>query len=323
MKVVTVGTSKVCECLIDAFKKTDIEVFACVGRDSVRTKEFASKNGINYHANDFEQVIRSNVFDTIYLAIPNSLHYEYAKMALENGKNVICEKPLASNLKEAKELVSLASKNKLFLFDAITTLHGLAYKQLKDDIKSIGKIKTVDVTYCCLSSKYERFLEGEEITNLSYKYCGGSLMDLGVYNISFITGLFGLPKAVKYYPNMQKNVDTSGIAILKYDDMLVTSVCGKDATGENGFIIRGEKGYIVCHNVNSDFSEYEICLNDGIKKMRSYKTNGKYVDELNDFKSIFEYRNYQKANEYLTNSLMCLKVLDELRKSCGIVFAND
>lgn len=323
MKVVTVGTSKICATLINAMKQCDIDVFACVGRDKEKVKEFAKANGVSYHATDYDTVIASDAFDTVYLALPNSLHYEYAKKALEHNKNVICEKPLTSNLNEAKELVLLANHKKLFLFDATTNIHLLAYKQLKDDIKLLGNIKLVDVDFSRYSSKYDDFLAGKEASTFNPDLSGGALMDMGLYNVSFITGLFGLPKALRYYPNMSKGIDTSGVAILKYDEMVVSAICGKDANEGTSFHIKGDKGYITCNQANSCFNEYEIHLNDGTIKKRTYEKDSHYKDELYDFKSMFDYKNYQKNYEYLTYTLMNMKVLDELRYSCGLKFKAD
>lgn len=323
MKVVTVGTSKICSTLIKAMKDVDIEVFACVGRDNERTKQFAKENSVPYHASDYDTVVASDAFDTVYLALPNSLHYEYAKKALENGKNVICEKPLTSNLKEASELVMLANNKKVFLFDATTTIHLLSFKQLKDDIKLLGQIRLVDTDFSRYSSKYDDFLNNKPASTFDPNLSGGALMDMGLYNISFIVGLFGLPEALRYYPNMQRGIDTSGVAILKYDGFVATSICGKDANEGTYFHIKGEKGYIVSNQSTSLFNEYEIHLNDGTIKKRVYDSTSHYKDELLDFKSMYDYKNYQKNNSYLTNTLMNMKVLDELRKSCGLKFSAD
>lgn len=320
MKVVTVGTSKICEILIAEMKKVDIEVFACVGRDNNKTKEFAKNNFIPYHAIDFDSVITSNAFDTVYLAIPNSLHYVYAKKALENGKNVICEKPLASNLKQAKELVMLANKNKLFLFDATSNLHLLAFKQLKDDVKLLKQIRLVDVDFSKYSSKYDDFLANKNPNVFNPKLSGGALMDLGIYNIAFTAGLFGLPNGLRYYPNMQKDIDTSGVAILKYDNFVASLINGKDCDKGNFFHIKGENGFISCNQASSCFNEYEIILKDGTYKKRLYDPSCHYKDELLDFKLMYDYKNYQKNNEYLKYTLMNMKILDELRQSCGINF---
>lgn len=323
MRIVTVGTSKICSLLIEAFKLANVEVFACVGRDPQKTEEFARLNNVSYNASDYDAVLSSDIFDTVYLALPNTLHYSYAKKALLAHKNVICEKPLCTSLNEAKDLVLLANSQKCFLFDATTTCHNLAFKQLKDDIKKVGRIRTVNVDFYKYSAKYDDFKNGIIGSNFDPKMAGGALMDLGIYNIAFILGLFGLPKAVKYFPNIDKGVDTSGISILKYDDFIVSSIAGKDANGGSGFSIRGDNGYIESNMGVSNFNEYTIHLNDGTIKTRSYDQKNQYLDEINDFKLMVDYKNYRKCNDYLTASLLNIKILDELRKSAGIEIISE
>ena len=69
-------------------------------------------------------------------------------------------------------------------------------------------------------------------------------MDLGIYNINFVTGLFGMPKGVSYYPNMKKGVDTSGVLVLDYGKFKVNAICAKDCKAPLLVCIQGDKGYI-------------------------------------------------------------------------------
>ena len=89
---------------------------------------------------DYEELLKSDV-DTVYIALPNNLHFEFSKKALEYNKNVIVEKPITSNYKEAKILNDLAREKKLFLFEAITTIHLPNYIKVKESLSKIGKIK--------------------------------------------------------------------------------------------------------------------------------------------------------------------------------------
>ena len=320
MKVLTVGTSNITELLIEGFKKVGIEVFACCGRDQERTRQFSLKNGIAYHTDDYDGALRSDAFDTVYLGLPNSKHYEYALKALMAGKNVIVEKPFVVNIEEAKQLVTYANSHNLFIFDANTTPHSLAYKQLKDDIKMLGQIRMVELDYSKYSSKYGKFLNGETPNIFNPEYATGALMDLGVYNISFAIGLFGLPKYVRYFPTMQRGIDTSGISVLDYGDFKVCAIACKDANRGSLINILGENGNIVSYEDNNELKSYQIKLNTGEVIEREFDYIYKYFYELADFKSIIEYKNIKKNNEYLTQTLMTIKTMDELRKSCGLKF---
>lgn len=90
----------------------DIELSAIVSLPEEYNKvvTFASNNGIKKSYRKFEEMLEDNDIDTIYLGIPNHLHYSFAKQALEKNKNVICEKPITSNYKEIAKLSKIAQK---------------------------------------------------------------------------------------------------------------------------------------------------------------------------------------------------------------------
>ena len=159
--------------------------------------------------------------DLIYIATPNSLHYRQAKAALLAGKNVLCEKPFVPTVAEADELIRLAKERHLFLFEAITTAHHANYALVKEHLPDIGPLRIVSCTFCQYSSRYDALLSGQVPPVFDPACCGGALMDLNLYNVHFVVGLFGEPMSVSYHPNLYRNgIDTSGILLLEYPDFL-------------------------------------------------------------------------------------------------------
>ena len=102
MKILTVGTAKITADLIKAFKENDIEVYACCGRDLKKTEDFARANGVNMAYDDYEIALSDENIDAVYIATPNSLHFEYASKAILRHKHVILEKPFTTSAKEFK-----------------------------------------------------------------------------------------------------------------------------------------------------------------------------------------------------------------------------
>lgn len=156
--------------------------------------------------------------DTVYVAVPNFLHYQVAKAALEHGKNVICEKPFVDSTNEAKKLKQLADEKNLIIVEAITNIYLENFKRIQREIENIAPIHIVSLNYTQYSSRYDDFLKGKIAPVFDPAKDGGTLMDLNIYNIHLVSALFGLPDKVKYYANMQKGVDTSGILHLSYPD---------------------------------------------------------------------------------------------------------
>ena len=75
---------------------------------------------------------------------------------------------------------------------------------------------------------YEKFKNGIILPAFDYKLAGGSLLDLGVYSVRFVVGMFGLPKHTMYFPNISRNVDTSGVLVLDYGKFKANMVSSKD-----------------------------------------------------------------------------------------------
>ena len=112
----------------------EIEITAIFGRQSKMEKLEKLQN--DYHIKkiytDYQEMLSDSKIDTIYIALPNHLHYFYVKLALEAGKHVICEKPFTSNLEELKALMTIAHKNHLFLMEAITNQYRKNYLKIKE-----------------------------------------------------------------------------------------------------------------------------------------------------------------------------------------------
>ena len=215
-----------------------------------KVEEICVKYGISKFTDDFNKLCEFGI-DTVYIAVPNFLHFEYCKKALEKGLNVIVEKPMTTNYRQAKELSDLAKEKKLFLFEAITTLYFENYKKIKDWIGKIGDVKLVQSQYSQYSSRYDAFKRGEILPVFDPEKAGGALMDLGLYNLHYVLGLFGKPENVKYYANIERNIDTSGVLMIEYKNFNAMCVCAKDSEGKRIGMIQGIEGKILSEEAPS------------------------------------------------------------------------
>lgn len=323
MKVVTVGTSKNVADNIEQMRLAGVEVFACISRDLNRAKEFADNNKVERYSNNYDNALKSSEFDFVYLGIPNIFHYEYARLALEKGKDVIVEKPMCINQKQARELISLAISKHLYIFENMKTYHSLAYKTLMQDVEKIKPIRMVNLSLSEMSSHYEALKGNKPRTKLSLEYGSGALMDLNCYNISFAIGLFGLPLSCLYIPTKINDVDTSGTAVLKYKDYIVNCIAGKDSYAQNYVDICGEKGHIYSSRPTSLFDSYQTITSSGNNRDTNLNEPYPFVPVYKCFKDIYENNNTYKYDYLMKLSLMELKVLDELRKTANIKYKGE
>ncbi|MGM9530328.1 Gfo/Idh/MocA family protein, partial [Intestinibacter sp.] len=271
---------------------------------------------------DFEQLCKLGI-DTVYIAVPNFLHFEYCKMALEKGLNVIVEKPITSNYKEALILQDIARENKLFLFEAITTLYLENYLKIKELIPRIGNIKIVQSQFSQYSRRYDDFIEGKILPVFDPNKSGGALMDLNLYNVHYVMGLFGMPQDVHYYPNIERNIDTSGTLMLTYQNFIAMCVAAKDCKGICGGVIQGTKGSIKSFASANKVGEVVLELNDGTIERFHDESNERFIPEFNTFIKVIKNRDFEFCYKQLEKTLAVSQILTRARLQSGIYFPSD
>lgn len=303
----------------------NIEVTAICGRKSSEAKlrELSENYSIKNIFIEYDEFLRSTI-DTVYIAVPNSLHFEFAERALKAGKNVILEKPFTSTYEEALQLSSLAKEKQLFLFEAITTLYLPNYRKIRELLPALGEIKIVQCNYSQYSKRYDSFKEGIILPAFDPELSGGALMDLNIYNLHYVTGLFGRPRNVEYYPNIEKGIDTSGILILEYDTFKCTCIGAKDCKAPIANNIQGDKGCISQDSPANSCDSFELNLNDGeVQAMNENCYPHRMVNEFLEFEAITASKDYEQCYRLLEHSLMVCEMLTIARRKGGITFPAD
>ena len=292
----------------------EIKLEAIVARNIENLKNLQNIYNIKQIYTDLDGCLSSPRIDTIYVAVPNNLHYSVAKKALEAGKNVICEKPFTLDYHETVELFELAESKNLILIEAITNQYLPNYLEIKENLSQIGNIRLVECNYSQLSSRYEVFKKGIIAPVFDKNQGGGVLGDLNIYNIHFVVGLFGAPKNSEYYPNIVREVDTSGILILEYDEFKVVCIAAKDTYNNSYANIQGDKGLIKVIGTLNEVPNYiiknnevEMKVNKNIHKHRMYSEFKKFIDVIDN--KDFDFMEKQKEH-----SLAVMEVIDKSRK---------
>lgn len=292
----------------------EIKLEAIVARNIENLKNLQNTYNIKQIYTDLDECLSSPSIDTIYVAVPNNLHYSVAKKALEAGKNVICEKPFTLDYNETVELFQLAESKNLILIEAITNQYLPNYLEIKENLSKIGNIRLVECNFSQLSSRYEAFKKGIIAPVFDKNQGGGVLGDLNIYNIHFAVGLFGAPKNSKYYPNIVREVDTSGILILEYDEFKVVCIAAKDTYNNSYANIQGDKGLIKVIGTLNEVPNYiiknkevEMKVNKNIHKHRMYSEFKKFIDVIDN--KDFDFMQKQKVH-----SLAVMGIFDKSRK---------
>lgn len=325
MKIGTIGTGFIVDWFLNAVQQNEgATAVAMFSRKKESAMTLSKKYGIKTIYTDYKEMLTDQNVDTVYIASPNSLHYPYAKEALLAGKHVICEKPFTSNVKEFMDLKQIAKEKKLFLFEAIVTIHMPNYLEIKKQLSKLGTIRMVQCNFSQYSSRYDKFLAGETPNVFNPKFSGGALSDINIYNLHFVMGLFGKPQQVHYFPNKHENgIDTSGVAILEYDTFKAVCVGCKDTKSHNIAQIQGELGYI---SVNSETSKCShAVLNIGTESidLTLAQNEDALYYELKDFIKIIDQQDHERCMKLLEYSQIVMEVYEAARKDGGIQFEAD
>ncbi len=177
MNIGILGSGKIVEDLMQTQETLPFEkkYLLSSGRNPEKTQTFSEKYNFDGVYTDYDELLKSDI-DTIYVALPNHLHYTFAKKAIEAGKHVIIEKPITSNIYELNDLKHMAAKYNVMLFEAMTIHYHPAYLELKKHITDIGNIKIAALNYSQYSSRYDAFKEGTILPAFDYHKSGGALM---------------------------------------------------------------------------------------------------------------------------------------------------
>lgn len=315
MRVGIVGTGKIVREFLEAtLEVNEVEVISiCARRENhPNAIEYSKKYGVRKIYANYDEFLLDSDIDTVYVALPNSLHYEYSLKALKSKKDVICEKPFTSTLEEAVNLECIAKENERFIVEAVTTLYLPSYLSLREKIKEIGKIKIIQCNYSQYSSRYDSFKKGEIPYVFDPKLSGGALYDINVYNINFVVSLFGKPKEAIYNANIERGIDTSGILYLDYENFKCICIGAKDSQSPSFASIQGENGCIYVNGSVGSFDSYEIITNNGSKEIFDFKHNThRMVYELKFFERLFSERDNESYKILINQSKNVIEIIDK------------
>lgn len=252
MNYATIGTSWITQSYILAAQSTGKwQLHAVFSRQKETALAFAEKNNVKKIYTDLCALADDPAIEAVYIASPNSLHFEQSKQMLLAGKHVLCEKPATVTQEEYKTLKALADSKGLIYMEAIMSLHVPALPILKEALQKTGRITSASVRYCQLSSKYPALQSGKLPNIFNPTLCTGALMDLGVYNLYLIAALFGMPEEIISHSHfLPTGADETTTAIFKYKDFPLTLTCSKTGQGYAPTEITGDRGSICIDSIS-------------------------------------------------------------------------
>ena len=226
----------------------DVSLYAVAARDLERAETFAKEYGVAKAYGSYEEMVKDEQVDLVYIATPHSHHLEHIKLAADHGKAILCEKAFTMDAKEAVEAYAYAKEKNVLLAEAMWVRYMPMTKTLREliDTKRIGDIVglTANLGYSIMHK--ERILKPE--------LGGGALLDLGVYTLNFATTVLG--DDVKLIESSavihETGIDRQEFVNLTYESGAMAGLynTAQTVTDRKG-VIYGTNGYIVVDNINN------------------------------------------------------------------------
>ncbi|TXC90481.1 Gfo/Idh/MocA family oxidoreductase [Metabacillus litoralis] len=293
------------------------ELKAISSRRIEKAQETARDNNIPVAYGSYEELLQDPEIEAVYIPLPNHLHKEWSMKAAAAGKHVLCEKPIALNAGEAKELASFFHERDLLLGEAFMYRHHPRFDRIKEIVNSgeLGTIRGIHGTFT--------FNNANDKGNIRYRsdWGGGSLYDIGCYVINSARLILEKePEAATvhgFFSEEHGNVDMMASGLLEFPDSIgVTFMCGMWAEFQNTLQIVGTEGII---NIPSSFvcspeekSSFSVTIK-GEERLEDFPPVNQYTLQLNDFAN--SVRQKTPLAFEVEDAILNMKVLDACLKS--------
>ena len=318
-----VGTGTIAHRFANAIKNVDnAELVAVASRTKENAEKFGDEFDIPVRFDSYEKMAQSDVIDAAYIAVPHSGHIGCSCLMMNNGKHVLCEKPMAVNLDEAEEMFRCAEENGVLLMEAMWARLVPGTLKMLEIIESgiLGKILGVEGKFCYT-------MDEDEMDHHVFKpeNGGGSLLDVGVYGLNFASWYLGKDVSqINAQSDFYNGVDSHTCAIIKYKSGAIADLSSAILLRKpNEGYVYGSKGYAHLRRFYAP-QEIELFFNDGKTEKISipYAGNG-FEEQITHFCDCVLLGLKKSPVVTPEQTLYITRQMDEIRKITGIEYPQD
>ena len=296
------------------------ELVAVASRSIEKAEEFGRTYGASNSYGTYEALFKDENVDIVYIGTPHNSHMTYALEAMQNGKHVLCEKPLAISRNQVEKLVQTARAQNVFLMEAFWTRFNPTMEEVLAKVKGgeIGEVNYINADFCF----YRDADPGSRLLNLDL--AGGALLDVGVYPIFLAYLILGYPKevlaaAVKH----ETGADLQTAAILKYDSGLANVTCGFRSASDMVAKLYGTEGKIFIDKVWHESEGYRLEKDDQVEAFHLPKNGKGFTYEIRECVHCISEGRIESEKWSHQDSLNLISICDEVRRQIGLEYTNE
>lgn len=293
------------------------KLYAVASRSNEKAKAFAKQYKAEKAYGNYEDLLKDEAVDIVYIATPHSSHKNLSIKALQAGKHVLCEKPLAVNHNQVEAMIATAKKENRFLMEALWSKFNpniqAVLRLIKDGV--IGEISHINADFC--------FLRAEDPKHrlFNMELAGGALLDVGVYPVFLAYSILGIPKAIAATANFANTgVDMQTAAIFNYPKATANIMCGLRSDSDMVAKIYGTKGSIFIDARWHEAQSFQLIKN-GVVETKSHLTKGKgFTYEIEECVKCIRSNNLESEVWSHQNSLDLISLTDQIREQVGLKY---
>lgn len=248
-----IGTGRITRRLVADLQSTDgVSVTCIASRTKERADWFASQYGVPNAIEGYAKLLQRDDIDGVYIALPPSMHVEWSVKAAESGKDILCEKPLTTNLADAVAIDQACGKANVRWLDATGWIHHRRTAEMLERFRSgsLGKLGHVAVAV----SFYRPFLSDEH--RLDPELGGGCILDLGWYAAGLASQFGGPPNRIFADSVLENGVPIRSTAMLWFEDGVSASLSiGYDTATRKWFEVAGSDASMICDDFTRPWND--------------------------------------------------------------------
>ena len=322
MKFGIIGAGGIATWMAKTLKGVDgAETYAIASRELSRAEKFAKKYGFNKAYGSYEELVSDSEVEVVYIATPHSHHFEHAKLAMEHGKHVLCEKAFTMNAAQAEELFRIAEKYHVLITEAIWTRY-MPSRKIIDDLLSegvIGEVKTLTANLSYRICQNERLIRPE--------LAGGALLDITIYPLNFALMHFGYD-----YEEINSTVLMTETGVDGQESITMTWPDGKFAVlnssiyGESDRhgVFYGANGYMIVDNVNNPLNiDIYDAAHQLVRHIDLPEQDTGYEYEVLEVMNCVKKGMMECSSMPHGETLRVMQMMDSIRKEWGLVYPQE
>lgn len=296
----------------------DAELVAVASTNRERAKSFAQEFGNPRAYASYQELFKDANVDVVYVATLHHTHCRFSVEAMNHKKHVLCEKPIAINAAEARQMVDASQRNKVFFMEAFWSRFNPSIVKIKELVSKgkIGKLRYINAEFT-----FYKLDDDPQSRLLNVDLAGGSLLDMGVYPVFLSYFLLGKPREILARSQFHSNgaeIQTS--MLFQYENAQSVLYSGFANNTDMKAKICGEEGEIFISPIWHETQGFQLVTN-GTSQFYKLPTKGKgFTHEIVEVHECIWTKKMESTKWSHQHSLDLIGIVDRIRLNSGITF---